>query len=54
MNRTELKDAAEISFDVLAKMGRDKFIPMESIHKIYQTLSCGIGEIMEFTDEENA
>ena len=53
MNRTELKDAAGISFNVLAKMGRDEFVSMESLHKICQTLSCDIGEIVEFTDEEH-
>ena len=52
MNRTDLKDAAEISFNVLAKMGRNEFVSMESLHKICQTLSCDIGDIMEFTDEE--
>ena len=53
MNRTELKDAAGISFNVLAKMGRDEFVSMERLHKICQTLSCDIGEIVEFTDEEH-
>ena len=28
MNRTELKDAAGISFNVLAKMGKNEFISM--------------------------
>ena len=51
MNRTDLKDAAEISFNVLAKMGWNEFVSMESLHQICQTLSCDIGDIMEFTDE---
>ena len=28
MNRTELKDAAGISFNVLAKLGRNEFVSM--------------------------
>jgi len=48
MKRTELKDAAGISFNVLAKMGRNEFVSMESLYKVCQTLSCDIGEIMEF------
>ena len=52
MNRTDLKDAAGISFNVLAKMGRNEFVSMESLHKICHTLSCDIGEIMEFTDND--
>ncbi len=52
MNRTELKDAAGISFNILAKMGRNEFVSMENLYKVCQTLSCNIGEIMEFTDDE--
>lgn len=52
MNRTELKDAAGISFNVLAKLGRNEFVSMESLQKICQTLSCNIGEIMDFIEEE--
>ena len=39
MNRTELKDAAGISFNVLAKMGKNEFISMESLYKICSTYS---------------
>ena len=52
MNRTDLKDAAGISFNVLAKMGRNEFVSMESLHKICHTLSCDIGEIMALTDND--
>ena len=52
MNRTELKDAAGISFNVLAKLGRNEFVSMESLQKICQTLSCNIGEIMDFIEED--
>lgn len=51
MNRTELKDAAGISFNVLAKMGKNEYVSMESLHRICRTLSCDIGEIVEFIDE---
>lgn len=44
-----LKDAAGISFNVLAKMGKNEFVSMESLYKICVTLDCGINEIMEFT-----
>lgn len=33
MNRTELKDMAGISFNVLAKMGRNEYISMDSLEK---------------------
>ena len=51
MKRTELKDAAGISFNVLAKIGKNEYVSMESLHRICQTLSCDIGEIVEFIDE---
>lgn len=49
MNRSELKDAAGISFNVLAKMGRNEFVSMESLYKIGRTLDCDIGNIMSFS-----
>jgi len=49
MNRTDLKDAAGISFNVLAKMGRNEFVSMESLYKICVALNCGINDVVEFT-----
>lgn len=48
MNRTELKDSAGISFNVLAKMGRNEFVSMESLHKICCVLNCDVGDIVSF------
>ncbi len=48
INRTELKNAAGISFNVLAKMGRDEFVSMESLYKICVAMNCDINDIMEF------
>ena len=53
MNRTELKDAAGISFNVLAKLGRNEFVSMESLYKICASLKCRIDDVMEFTDYEH-
>lgn len=53
MNRTELKDLAGISFNILAKLGRDEFISMESLHKICVALNCRVDDVMEFTDYEH-
>ncbi|MGN0848844.1 MAG: DNA (cytosine-5-)-methyltransferase, partial [Victivallaceae bacterium] len=51
MNRTELKKAAGISFNVMARMGRNEAISIESLEKICATLNCNIGEIIEFVQE---
>lgn len=53
MNRTELKGAAGISFNVLAKMGRNEFVSMESLYKICVALGCGIDDVVEFIEYEN-
>ena len=47
MNRTELKDAAGISFNVLAKLGKGETVSMESILKVCKALNCDISEVME-------
>ena len=52
MNRTDLKDMAGISFNVLAKMGKGETVSLESLHKICKTLKCNIGDIVEFADDE--
>ena len=48
MKRSDLKNAAGISFNVVAKLGRNEFVSMESLYKICRTLSCNIGEVMDF------
>ena len=47
MNRTALKEASGISFNVLAKMGKDEVVSMESILKVCQALDCDIADVME-------
>jgi DNA (cytosine-5)-methyltransferase 1 len=52
MNRTELKEAAGISFNVLAKLGKGETVSMESILKICKALDCDISDVMEVEKEE--
>ena len=51
MTRTELKEASGVSFNVIAKMGRNEFISMESLFKICSTLDCSVDEILNFSLE---
>ena len=48
MNRTNLKEMAGISFNVLAKMGKGETVSMESLYKVCLVLNCNIGDVMEF------
>jgi len=53
MNRTELKEAAGISFNVLAKLGKGETVSMDSILKICKTLDCDISDVVEAVKNEN-
>ena len=50
LKKTDLISQAGISSNVLAKLGRDEFVAMESISKICKALSCDVGDIMEMVD----
>ena len=52
MNRTALKEAAGISFNVLAKMSKGEPVSMESIMKVCSALDCDISDVMEIDKEE--
>lgn len=47
MNKTDLKEAAGISFNVMARMGKNETISFDSIEKICTVLDCDIGDIIE-------
>ncbi|MBR2109465.1 MAG: helix-turn-helix transcriptional regulator [Ruminococcus sp.] len=51
MNRSELRNISGISFNVLAKMGKNEFVSMESLFKICSALNCDIGDVVEFRPE---
>lgn len=49
LNRTELKEQVGISFNVLARMGKNEPVSLESLEKICVFLKCNIGEIVDFS-----
>lgn len=51
MKRTDLKSIAHISSNVLAKLGRDEPVSIESLEKICLVFDCDIGDIMEISKE---
>lgn len=52
MKRIDLKNTSGVSFNVLAKMSRNEFVSLESLCKICAVLTCDIGDVMEFTENE--
>lgn len=53
MKKTDLIKLCGISSNVLAKMGKDKYVSLESLEKICLTFNCDIGDIIEFEKGEN-
>ncbi|GHU66167.1 hypothetical protein AGMMS49983_15270 [Clostridia bacterium] len=53
MNRTELKDAAGLSSNVIAKMGKCETISMDSMLKICKALGCDISDMVEVLSDDN-
>ena len=53
MNRTELKETSGISFNVLARLGKNEPVSFESIEKICFALNCKIEAVVEIKKEES-
>lgn len=53
MKKTDLIENAGISSNVLAKLGKNDFVAMESLEKICRALECNIGDIVEFHFDDN-
>lgn len=49
MNKTQLREKAQISTNAIAKLGKDEAVSMETLEKICKVLECNIGDVMEFT-----
>ena len=52
MKRTDLLKQAKISTNVLARMGREEPVSMESVGKICRLLECTVDDILEFTNAD--
>ena len=52
MKRTELMKQAKISSNVLARMGKEEPVSLESIEKICILLNCEIGDIIRFVNDK--
>lgn len=51
LTKTELKDKAGVSTNIIAKMGKNEPISMDSLAKITTALHCGLDDIVEITSE---
>lgn len=54
ITKTEMRKRAGLSTSVLAKMGKNETVSMDTLAKITFALNCGIDDIVEFTATQNA
>lgn len=51
MKKKDLGEAAKVSANTLARMGRNEFVSLEILVRICRALQCDIGDIMEVITE---
>ena len=52
MKKTDLIKQAQISSNVLARMGKEKPVSLDSIGKICKLLDCKVDDILYFTSDD--
>ena len=52
MNRSQLRDAAGISTNAIAKFGRNEPVSMETLEKVCCALDCNIEDVVEFVKND--
>lgn len=52
ITKTEMRKRAGISTNVLAKMGRNETVSMDTLAKIAAVMDCGLDDIVEINAEE--
>lgn len=50
MNKSQLREAAKISTNAIAKLGRNETVSLETLEKICVSLSCRIEDVVTFVD----
>ena len=48
MNKTQLREAAKLSTNAIAKLGRNEPVSLDTLEKICISLSCKIEDIVTF------
>ena len=51
ISKTEMRLAAAITTNMLAKMGKDEAVNLDTLVKVALFLDCGIDDILEFEEE---
>ena len=54
INKTDLRTAAALSTNTLAKLGKDEIVDMQSLLKICDALKCSLNDIVDYTPDIEA
>ena len=47
MNKKQIREAAKITSNAMAKLGKDESVPVETLEKVCRVLDCTIDDIMD-------
>ena len=53
MNKSQLKEAAHISTNAVAKLGKGESVSLETLEKICIALECNIEDVMVFISQKD-
>lgn len=53
MMKKDLREAAGLSTNVIAKLGRNEYVSTEALAKICKTLHCEMNDILDLVDDED-
>lgn len=53
MMKKDLREAAGLSTNVIAKLGRNEYVSTEALAKICKTLYCEMNDILDLVDDED-
>ncbi len=53
MNKEDLKRAAKITSNIVARMSKNTYVNLDSLEKICIALDCRIEDVVEIVNEEN-
>ena len=51
MTKMQLKEAAHISYNAVAKLGKNEPVSLDTLEKVCKVLKCDVGDVLEFSTE---
>ncbi|MDO4176963.1 MAG: helix-turn-helix domain-containing protein [Bacillota bacterium] len=53
ISRTDLRRAAGLTTNALAKLGKDESVPLETLEKVCKALNCTFDEVVEIVPDKD-